>query len=164
MTHQARNQWKMLSTAIALASEKHHGVLDKGGKPYILHVLRVMNAMPEDDPELRQIAVMHDVVEDTDVTFEQLIQMGFSARVVDALVRLTHMPHDSYTNYIRGINANDDSRQVKLADLKDNSNITRLKGVSEKDINRMIKYQRSYLYLTGKMSEYEYVNGVNHNV
>lgn len=159
MTKEARNQWKMLSTAIALASEKHHGVLDRGGKPYTLHVLRVMDAMPEYDPELRQIAVMHDVVEDTDVTFERLIEMGFSARVVDALVALTHMPQDSYTHYIRTIKQNADARQVKLADLKDNSNITRLKGVSEKDINRMVKYQRSFLYLTEKMSEYEYING-----
>lgn len=164
MTHQARNQWKMLSTAIALASDKHHGVLDKGGRPYILHVLRVMNAMPDDDPELRQIAVMHDVVEDTDVTFDRLIEMGFSSRVVDGLVALTHMPQDSYTLYIKGIKKNTDSRKVKLADLKDNSNITRLKGISEKDIQRMVKYQRAYLYLTDKMSEYEYSNGEKENV
>ena len=163
MSQQARNQWKMLSKAIALASEKHESVLDKGGKPYILHVLRVMTEMPEDDPELRQVAVLHDVVEDTDVTFEYLIKLGFSPRVVDGLVAMTHQPTDSYVNYVREIKKNPDARVVKRADLRDNSNITRLKGVTEKDIARMVKYQRAYLYLTDKMSEYEYVNGESSN-
>lgn len=151
-------QNKMLSVAIALSARKFEGVMDKGGQPYILHKLRVMNAMPEDDYELRQIAVMHDVVEDTDVTFEDLIKMGFSARVVDALVLLTHMPHDSYEIYVSEIKKNPDARLVKKADIEDNSKVSRLKGVSEKDIRRMVKYNRAYLYLTDKMSEYEYLN------
>lgn len=155
------HQCKMLSVAIALSARVFENVMDKGGQPYILHKIRVMNSMPEDDFELRQIAVMHDVVEDTDITFEDLIKMGFSARVVDALVLLTHLPQDSYELYIKEIKKNPDARQVKKADIEDNSKVSRLKGVREKDIERMVKYNRAYLYLTDKMSEYEYLNKFN---
>jgi len=161
MSHSVHNQWEMLSKAIALAAEKFNGVLDKGGKPYTLHLIRVMSAMPDDDPELQQIAVLHDVVEDTDITLKDLINMGFSPRVIDALKLLTHDADDSYIKYILGVKSNPDCIKVKIADLKDNSNISRLKGISDKDVKRMIKYQRSYMFLTDKMSEYEYTNGEN---
>lgn len=151
------NQWTMLGRAIALASKQHMGVMDKGGKPYILHPLRIMNTMPDNDPELRQIAVLHDVVEDTDVTFSDLIDQGYSGRVIDALAALTHSPQDSYILYIKTVKSNPDAVKVKLGDLKDNSDITRLKGVKEKDLKRIEKYHRAYLYLSDRMSEYEYL-------
>lgn len=153
-----KNQWEMLSVAIAIASRAHCTVLDKGGQPYILHPMRVMNNVSKTDPELMQIAILHDVVEDSEYTVDDLIEEGFSPRVVDALVKLTHIPNVSYKQYIKSIKTNVDATLVKISDIEDNSQISRLKGLREKDINRMIKYNRAYMYLTNKISEYEYDN------
>lgn len=141
----------MLGTAIALASKVHENQRDKGGKPYILHPLRLMMRLRSDDEELMSIAVLHDVVEDSDVTLEDLTKMGFSSRVTDALDLLTHKKGDSYEVYIRKIGTSRDATLVKLEDLRDNSDITRLKGLSEKDHARLMKYNKSFVYLTGVM-------------
>lgn len=138
----------MLAKAIALASKVFEDKTDKGGKPYILHCLRVMNAVDQNDEELMQIAVLHDVVEDSkDIGMVHLLDMGFSERVVRAIGILTHLPEIPYEDYIKSIALNKDARTVKLADLRDNSDITRLKGIGKKDIDRMEKYHKAYLYL-----------------
>ena len=137
----------LLAKAIALASEKHMGQFDKGGSPYILHPLKVMHYLKCDDPELMSIAVMHDVVEDTDVTFEDLFNMGFTGRVIDALKLLTKMPGQTHKEYVDGIKSNPDAIAVKLADLRHNSDIRRLKGITEKDVARMKKYNAMYIEL-----------------
>lgn len=145
-----RNQNILLAKAIAIASEAHVKQLDKGDKAYILHPLRVMYSMPQDDPEMMQIAVMHDVVEDSDWTFEALRAEGFSERVLAALELLTHSDED-YDTYIDRISTNTDATHSKLGDLSDNSDITRLKGIREKDFERMKKYHRSYLKLKASL-------------
>lgn len=138
----------MLGTAIALASRVHEKQTDKGGKPYILHPLRLMMRLRTSDEELMSIAVLHDVIEDSDVTLNDLRELGFSERVVAALDLLTHRKGDSYDDYVRKIATNRDATLVKIEDLRDNSDITRLKGLTEKDHARLMKYNKSYVYLT----------------
>jgi hypothetical protein len=104
-----------------------------------------------DDEELMSIAVLHDVVEDSEVTISDLTDMGFSKRVTDALFLLTHVKGDSYEAYIRKIGTSRDATLVKLEDLRDNSDITRLKGLTEKDHARLMKYNKSFVYLMGVM-------------
>lgn len=137
-----------LGIAIALASEAFKNKTDKAGEPYILHCLRVMNNLHTRDKELQIIAVLHDLVEDTEYTILDLIKLGFSMRVTDALTRLTHIKSVPYDDYIKNIVGNEDARLVKLADLKDNSNITRLKGLTKSDFDRMEKYHKAFTYLS----------------
>ena len=142
----------MLGKAIALAAKVFENSKDKGGQPYILHCLRVMDNLHTDDEELKIIAVLHDVPEDdpadADHVLRELRMLGFSDRVIKSLNLLTHRKETTYDDYIKAISFNVDATKVKLADLKDNSDITRLKGLSKKDFDRMEKYHRSFIYLS----------------
>ncbi len=139
----------MLGTAIAIAATIHETQTDKGGNAYILHPIRIMMRLRTDDEELMSIAILHDVVEDSKgvVTLEFLKEKGFSDRVVTALTLLTHDKDVPYDQYIRRIATNRDATLVKLGDLKDNSDLSRLKGVRAKDFERHEKYIRAYTYL-----------------
>lgn len=139
----------LLGTAIAIAAEVHEDQTDKGENAYILHPLRIMMRLRTDDEELMQIAVMHDVIEDSNgrYTIERLRDIGFSKRVCKALALLTHDPRDDYEEYIMRISSNKDAILVKLKDLHDNGDFTRLKGLREKDYERMAKYQKAYMFL-----------------
>lgn len=138
---------EMLSKAIQLAADLFEGKFDKGGHPYILHCLYVMNKMNQDDHELMAIAVLHDVVEDTDFTLEILREVGFSDRVVWGVQALTHEDGIPYMDYIKIISFNEDARKVKIADLRHNSDIMRMKGLRKKDFERLEKYHTAYEYL-----------------
>lgn len=139
----------LLAQAIALAAEKHKDQFDKGGMPYILHPLWVMNTLRHtNDLELMCIAVLHDIVEDTDVTIDDLHNMQFSDRVIDAILLLTKHPDQSHAQYVAGIKTNLDAIRVKVMDLRHNSDIRRLKGVTAKDVKRMEKYHHMYLELS----------------
>jgi len=131
-----------------MASEVFEGKFDKGGKPYILHCLHVMNHVDPNDEELMCIAVLHDVIEDSNVTARDIAGL-FSPRIAFAVDLLTHKKEDSYDDYIKNIARNKDAIKVKLADLEHNSNITRLKGLGKKDFDRLEKYARAYTYLKG---------------
>jgi len=137
----------MLSKAIAIAANKFVNKYDKGGHPYILHCLHVMNKMDPDDHELMSIAVLHDVVEDTDITLEDLRKAGFSDRVIWGVQLLTHEDDVPYMEYIKKISFNPDARKVKIADLDHNSRILRMKGLRKKDFERLEKYFTAYEYL-----------------
>lgn len=137
-----------LALAIAITAEAFKIKTDKAGKPYILHCLRVMNGVDQTDEELMQIAVMHDLLEDTDYSEMDLVKLGFSYRVTSVLNLLTHRPDTEYDQYIKIISSNPDAVKVKLADLRDNSDITRLKGLRKKDFDRMEKYNRAFVYLS----------------
>lgn len=137
-----------LAIAIALASEGFKNKTDKAGEPYILHCLRVMNNLHTKDKELQCIAVLHDCIEDDVYTVEQLIKLKFSQRVIFSLILLTHDKQISYEEYIKKLSSDVDAVKVKIADLKDNSDITRLKGLSKKDFDRMEKYHKAYIYLS----------------
>lgn len=137
----------MLALAISIAAKAFKDKLDKSGEPYILHCLRVM--MKQTNDEDRIVAVLHDLVEDTDWDFEDLKRKGFSDHVISALRLLTHDPvAKDYDDYIRDLSFDNTARRVKLADLEDNSQITRLKGLTKADFARMEKYHRAYVYLS----------------
>ena len=144
----AINHKQQLGKAISLAASLFENITDKSGEPYILHCLRVMNAVDKNDPELQAIAVLHDVLEDHPITVESLREMGFSHRIIRALILLTHDLKVSYDDYIRALAHNLDAVAVKRADLIDNSNITRLKGLRKKDFDRLEKYHRAFVYLS----------------
>jgi len=142
------DNWEQLGLAIKIAVMVHDGGTDRAGKPYILHPLHLMNQLMF-DPELAAIAVLHDVVEDSNgnITIEDIEKNGFSTRVLSALILLTHDEYVSYEDYISLIASNYDAIRVKRKDLEHNSQITRLKGVTKKDIARMEKYHKAFIFL-----------------
>ncbi len=137
----------MLDTALAIVASEFEGKFDKGGYPYMMHCLHVMYQMDQTDEDLMVIAVMHDLIEDTPWVSAQLVQRGFSSRVVTALMALTHAKSEPYMDYIKRVATNSDARLVKLADLQHNSMLTRLRGLTKKDHDRMEKYCTAYTYL-----------------
>lgn len=142
---------EMLSKMLLLATNAHNGQFDRGGNPYILHPLKVMYYLKTDDEELQCIALLHDVVEDTKVTYEELLLAGASSRVVKGVQALTKTPGFSYDDYKNQVFANKDAMLVKLADLRHNTDIRRLKGITEKDIQRMAKYHQFHLEIQQKL-------------
>lgn len=144
---------KLLAVAIQIAATAHMEQFDKQGKAYILHPLHLMHQFLF-DTELAIIAVLHDVLEDSDVSLEYLQSFGFSDRVLSALVLLTHKDSEDYDKYIEGICTNIDAIKVKRKDLKHNSDITRLKGVRPKDFERIAKYHKAFARLTKAKHEY----------
>lgn len=137
----------MLDKAIALAAEKFQGVFDKGGRPYILHCLWVMDRVRHLGDDFMIIAVLHDIIEDTDVTVQDLIDMKFNPIVITAIDMLTKKPGQTYPEYIELVKGNYITKEIKLRDIEHNSKITRLKGIRDKDILRAKKYHEAYLYL-----------------
>jgi (p)ppGpp synthase/HD superfamily hydrolase len=139
---------ELLSVAIQIAVEAHAGQFDKGGAPYILHPLKVMHYTKSVDEEIMAIAVLHDAVEDNkNITYSYLREMGMTERVISGIKCVTKIPGESYEEYKLKVKSNPDSILVKKADLRHNSDIRRLKGVSDKDIERIAKYHRFFLEL-----------------
>ena len=138
----------MLGRAIEIAAVAHSGQVDKGGKPYILHPLWVMDRVRHLGEDAMIVAVLHDVVEDSDWTLVKLASEGFSLKVIQALTLLTHDKDMGYDEYIKAISMNPIAKAVKLRDLEHNSKITRLKGLRKKDFDRLEKYHRAYVYLS----------------
>lgn len=134
----------MLSSMLMIVTKAHDGQYDKGGVPYILHPLKVMHYLKTEDEELQCIALGHDVIEDTKVTYQELRDAGISPRVIDGIIALTKVPGETYAEYKQKVFSNRDAMKVKLCDLRHNSDIRRLKGVTEKDIARIAKYQQFY--------------------
>jgi hypothetical protein len=138
-----------LGRAIQIAATAHAHQLDKGGKPYILHCLWVMDRVRHLGEDYMIVAVLHDLIEDTDWTFEMLQAEGFNDDIIYSLRHLTHGHFDvnDYEEYIDLISMNQIAKAVKLRDLEHNSKITRLKGLRDKDIKRIEKYHKAYNYL-----------------
>ncbi|MDM8527332.1 hypothetical protein QUF58_03895 [Anaerolineales bacterium HSG24] len=137
----------LLEKAIVLAVEKHQGQTDKQGKPYILHPLRVMFHLKGETAQI--VGILHDVVEDTDVTFDDLRGMGFSEPIIEAVDGLTRRDEESYEEFVARIGANHLAKQVKLADLTDNMDIRRLPSpMSEEDFARLQQYLRAWEILS----------------
>lgn len=129
-----------LEKAISLAVAAHSGQLDKGGQPYILHPLRVMLRMSSEHE--RMAAVLHDAVEDTDVTLEQLTAEGFPAEVVAAVDALTKRPGETRMQAAQRAALDDVARQVKLADNAENMDLSRISEPTERDFARIEEYKR----------------------
>ena len=131
--------------AIIIAYNAHINQKDRSGLPYILHPIHLAEQM--DTEEECIVALLHDVVEDTEVTFEEL-EKDFSKTIIDALKLLTHDKDTDYFEYIKKIKSNPLAKKVKLADLKHNSDETRLENITEKDITRNKKYVKAIKILS----------------
>lgn len=130
----------MTKKAIRLIFQKHSNQVDKAGMPYVLHPLHVAENMKD---EVRTtVALLHDIVEDTDMTFEDLEKLGFPQRVIGPLKLLTHNDGVNYFEYIRKVGTDPVAADVKIADLEHNSDLTRLNTVTENDLKRVEKYKK----------------------
>lgn len=137
-----------LERAIEIATEAHRGQRDKAGNDYIGHPLRVMAAGKTTEEKI--VGVLHDVVEDSNWTFNLLAIERFSPTIIEALRCLTHDPRESYDRYIARVKGNPLAAAVKLNDLTDNMDIRRLPYLSDKDVKRLKRYLRAYKQLTGE--------------
>jgi len=146
-----------LDEALVLVATHFRGVTDKSGAPYVLHCIRAMISVESMDAKM--IAVMHDLVEDTTVTLDDLRDKGFSDAVVEGVRLVTHREDVTYEDYVVQIKNNPLAREVKLADLKDNTSIGRVLYREEKresDCARIQKYLLSYQFLTDAIDEANY--------
>jgi len=135
-----------LERAIEIAQEAHKGVKDKGGHDYINHPIRVMHAMSNDQEKI--VAILHDVVEDSDWTFERLKEEGFEDSVIESLRCVTkYSEEEDYQEFIRRAATNKIATKVKMADIEDNLDLSRLGTLTEKDLTRIKKYKKALKYL-----------------
>lgn len=133
--------------ALCLCFEAHKDQVDKSGLPYVFHPFHIAEQMPD---ELTTVtALLHDVVEDTPYTFSSLAEMGFPPEVLAALQLLTHDDDTPYLSYVARLKENPIARSVKLADLRHNSDLTRLDHVDEKALARVEKYRKAIELLEG---------------
>lgn len=130
-----------LTRAITLAAQLHEGQTDKGGNPYILHPLRLMLRANSDDERIT--ALLHDIVEDTSVTLDKLRNEGFVERIIEAIDCLTRRHSETYEQFIDRIKENPLASRVKILDLEDNSDLSRIGSPSEQDVARLEKYRKA---------------------
>lgn len=135
----------LVKRAVTIAGQQHAGQVDKAGRPYIEHPLRVMQAM-SDDAE-RIVAVLHDVIEDTDLTLDELAAEGFPDYVLKALDSVTRRNGESYEAFVACAAKNPIGRRVKYADLQDNANLARIAAPTAADLARTEKYHRAMAQL-----------------
>jgi len=136
---------KILEKAIQIAVNAHFGQVDKAGAPYIFHPLRVMSRVSSN--EERIVAVLHDVVEDTSVTFDDLVEAGIPKHLVLVLRVLTRAHDTPYESYVSKISENPLATTVKIADLIDNMDTSRLSNITDEDLARLQKYAISLKFL-----------------
>lgn len=127
--------------ALNFAYQKHHGQVDKAGMPYIFHPYEVSKQLNDEDATI--VALLHDVLEDTDATIDDLKELGLSNHVIKAIVTLTHDNSMTYKEYIENIRLNPLARLVKINDLRHNLDIKRLRHVTKKDLERVEKYKKA---------------------
>lgn len=133
--------------AMNLMFELHKDQKEKSGVAYVFHPWHVAENM--DDENSTIVALLHDSVEDTDVTLDDLRNEGFPDEVIEAIALMTHTDGVSYMDYVKGLAHNPIAKKVKLSDLKHNSDITRLNQITEKDLQRVEKYKKAIEYLEG---------------
>lgn len=134
-----------LERALLIATRAHEGATDQGGAPYILHPLRLMQRM--EDLDARMVALLHDVVEDSDWTLDALRAEGFSEAVVAAIDRLTRREGETYAAFIERILPDPLACRVKLADIEDNLDIRRIGQLDERALQRLQRYHGARLRL-----------------
>ena len=150
---------KMTKKALLLMYEKHKNQYDKAGMPYVLHPLHVAEKMK--DETTTTVALLHDIVEDTDVTFEKLQELGFSDIVIKTIKCLTHDNDIEYFDYIKRIGENPIATIVKIKDLEHNSDLSRLNVITDSDLIRVDKYNKSLEYLKRMQESHNYCIGTN---
>ena len=149
--------WDALERAIALAVRAHHGQRDKADQPYILHLMRVMQAVH--DPIEKQAAVLHDYIEDVGGTVDELTKHAISKPAIEAILHLTRHESSTYCEYVIKLSSDPIATRVKLADLEDNYRIGRVAYRAEhqkEDSNRILKYALTYQFLSNTIDESGY--------
>lgn len=136
---------KQLNLALKIAQKAHVGQLDKGGKPYINHPIAVSKMVNSEEEKI--VALLHDTVEDSEITIKDIKQYGFSDNVVDAITSMTKRTGETYDEYIKRLSQNNLAIKVKLADLKHNSDISRIPEPTSRDYARVEKYKKIILKL-----------------
>lgn len=137
--------------AMKIAYDAHHGQVDKSGVPYIFHPMHLAEQMDTEEEIIA--ALLHDVVEDSDITLNDLEKAGFSPLVLEAVSLLTHLSEDNYLDYVRRMKKNPLARKIKLADLMHNSNISRLVGIEEATRARLERYQAAQAILAAEQQQ-----------
>lgn len=133
------DEHQLLSLAIKLAEDAHKEALDKGGSPYIGHPLRVMSRMNATDEKI--VAVLHDAIEDSPLTLEDLSALGFSSSILEALDAITKRDGENYEVYLSRVMVNPIALKVKIADMTDNMDVSRIPNPTPKDYKRLKKYE-----------------------
>lgn len=148
-----------LDKAIELAAVSHSGQTDLNGKPYILHPLAVMQMVKDrgGSEEQQIVAIMHDLIEDTEVTMKQLVEMKFSHKIVNAIVALSRKNDEEYERYVDRVKKNKIARYVKMCDLEHNTMLSRMLSISGSNLTRYVKYLRAWLYLNDRISRNDYI-------
>ncbi len=130
---------EMMELALLMAVKAHKGQVDKGGNPYILHPIAVSNMMQSKEEKI--VAILHDIVEDTDIFLSDLSEAGFSDEIVNAIDCITRRKEEAYITYLNRVKENKISKSVKRADLKHNMDLSRIKNPTKKDFDRVKRYQ-----------------------
>lgn len=152
----SKHDAKMTAIAYGLVSDAFATVFDRGGRPYFEHCMEVCRKLgPKADDKLKQVALLHDYLEDVqNATADDLLEMGFNPEVVKSVVLLTKKHGNDYKDpavyesYLQGIESNRMACLVKMCDFRHNSDLSRLKGVTEKDMKRSFKYQEGFYRLS----------------
>ena len=137
---------ELTKKAMKLCFKAHKDQVDKSGLPYVFHPFHLAEQMQDEATTIT--ALLHDVVEDSDYTLQELIDMGFPKEVTDAIALMTHDDAVPYLDYVRNLKDNSVARAVKLADLKHNSDLSRLDVINEKALKRVEKYHKAIRILT----------------
>lgn len=146
-----------LTTAIKIACDVHEKQRDKAGEPYILHPLRLMRKFTDKNTMI--VAVLHDVIEDSPLDIGFLESQGFDECILAAVDAITKRQDESYKDFIERLSSNDIAAKVKIEDLKDNLDLTRLKNVDDKDMERIKKYHDALLFLKKRSTKRICPNG-----
>ena len=136
----------MKNKAKEVAKKYHAGQVDKSGVDYFKHVETVAKSLPGD--VAKSVGFLHDIIEDTELTAKDLKRMGFTDEIVDAVVAMTKRRGESYEDYLHRVKKNRIARVVKLADLKHNMDMSRIKNPTEKDFKRLEKYKKAVKFLS----------------
>lgn len=131
--------------ALRIAIRVHDGQKDKSGREYIMHPIRVAERCK--DPRAKIVALLHDTIEDTDVTPDYLYSQGFPDEIIEGVLSVTKREGESYEDFVSRAALNPLGREVKRADLEDNMDIRRLETISDDDVNRLRKYLKAWHYL-----------------
>ena len=138
----------LLRKALDIATNAHKDQIDKAGKPYILHPIRVSERC--NTVEEKIVALLHDVIEDTEITPTTLLSEGFPEHIVESILSVTKQKNESYDDFVKRCSSNRIGKVVKIHDLEDNMDITRLNKLTENDLQRLNKYLKAYYYLKGE--------------
>lgn len=139
------NYNELYDLALRIAIQAHKGQTDKSGREYVMHPIRVAERCA--NPKAKIAALLHDTIEDTYVTVDDLRKEGFPQEIIDAVLSVTKREGEDYDDFIRRAATNEIGKEVKIADLEDNMDIRRLKEISDDDVKRLRKYLRCWQYM-----------------